>query len=469
MVMKNKNGITLIALIITIIVMLILVGVTINTAFNGGIFDKAKNAVKLTEIEADREVLFSLVMASIKNDASINFNELKEKAEGEGFTVNGNELPCIFISSNGNPFMVDEFGNINQIQKGIILSDSAISIEPENTHQLTAILTGGLEGTINYTSSDENVATVSSSGLITAVAIKDGEESSTAIITASCNGKTATCTVTVEEEKSIITDPELFTYNGGTITGLSEDGKTEVANLVGKDIVLIIPEEYNGTTITAIGNNAFVNFSTNTSEFSGIKSIALNTTNVETIGSYAFALSNIKSMNAPELITTNEGSFFSCTSMLSANMPKVITIGDGSFIGCSSLVTVNCPLATTLVREAFSGCSSLTSISLPNVTSIGKWGFNECTSLTNIEMPKVQEFADNVFKKCTFTAIEIPETATYVGSNLFHTNTNATTLQIYVPGITSEEKDTATASWSSNWYADASESNIHWGETMPNS
>ena len=36
--LKKQNGITLIALIITVIVMLILVGVTVNVALNGGLF-----------------------------------------------------------------------------------------------------------------------------------------------------------------------------------------------------------------------------------------------------------------------------------------------------------------------------------------------------------------------------------------------------------------------------------------------
>ena len=41
----NNNGITLIALIITIIVMLILVSVTIRIAINGNLFNYAKEAV----------------------------------------------------------------------------------------------------------------------------------------------------------------------------------------------------------------------------------------------------------------------------------------------------------------------------------------------------------------------------------------------------------------------------------------
>ncbi|MGN1301062.1 MAG: hypothetical protein ACI4U9_00805, partial [Clostridia bacterium] len=50
-----NRGITLIALIITIIVMLILVAVTINMAVNGGLFEKAGQAVGETENAVNKE------------------------------------------------------------------------------------------------------------------------------------------------------------------------------------------------------------------------------------------------------------------------------------------------------------------------------------------------------------------------------------------------------------------------------
>ena len=58
--MKNNKGITLIALVITIIVMLILVGVTISMAVNGGLFNKAGEAVGKTEneIEAEKDIAY---------------------------------------------------------------------------------------------------------------------------------------------------------------------------------------------------------------------------------------------------------------------------------------------------------------------------------------------------------------------------------------------------------------------------
>ena len=52
---RNKEGITLIALIITIIVMLILVAVTINMAVNGGLFGYASNAAKDTKQAMENE------------------------------------------------------------------------------------------------------------------------------------------------------------------------------------------------------------------------------------------------------------------------------------------------------------------------------------------------------------------------------------------------------------------------------
>ena len=78
--MKTKNGITLIALIITIIVMLILVGVTVTVAINGGLFQKTKEAAKGTTIEKTKEQIIADIAVKMadKSGANITENELKE-------------------------------------------------------------------------------------------------------------------------------------------------------------------------------------------------------------------------------------------------------------------------------------------------------------------------------------------------------------------------------------------------------
>jgi len=53
--MKGQKGITLVALVITIIVMLILVGVSVTVALNGGLFTTAETAVTNTEEELIKE------------------------------------------------------------------------------------------------------------------------------------------------------------------------------------------------------------------------------------------------------------------------------------------------------------------------------------------------------------------------------------------------------------------------------
>lgn len=53
--MKGQKGITLVALVITIIVMLILVGVSITVAVNGGLFDTARAAATNTNVAAQQE------------------------------------------------------------------------------------------------------------------------------------------------------------------------------------------------------------------------------------------------------------------------------------------------------------------------------------------------------------------------------------------------------------------------------
>ena len=105
---KDEKAITLIALIITIIVMLILVGVTLNVAIQGGLFANARKAVTDTQYHSDREMLLSSVIGAMNNNAEVDFNKLDEnlpdgfkKADDGGYT-----------SEAGNTFYVDKNGNI---------------------------------------------------------------------------------------------------------------------------------------------------------------------------------------------------------------------------------------------------------------------------------------------------------------------------------------------------------------------
>jgi phi13 family phage major tail protein len=75
---------------------------------------------------------------------------------------------------------------------GIAVVPSTLSLVAGETAQLEAILyPAGTSGTVTWSSSSDDYATVTSAGLVEAVA------AGTATITATCNGKTDTCTVSV--------------------------------------------------------------------------------------------------------------------------------------------------------------------------------------------------------------------------------------------------------------------------------
>lgn len=65
--MKGQNGITLVALVITIIVMLILVGVSITVALNGGLFTNAQTATGATANARNSELNLDSGKVTVNN------------------------------------------------------------------------------------------------------------------------------------------------------------------------------------------------------------------------------------------------------------------------------------------------------------------------------------------------------------------------------------------------------------------
>ena len=83
--MKEKRGITLIALIVTIIILLILAGITITAISQGGLFGRAKEAAfktKMAEYKEKTNMYVSWkVTETLNPDTSgINAGEMLKKA-----------------------------------------------------------------------------------------------------------------------------------------------------------------------------------------------------------------------------------------------------------------------------------------------------------------------------------------------------------------------------------------------------
>ena len=88
--LKERNGITLIALVITIIVLLILAGVTIATLTgDNGILGKANEAKTTNDEEKAKEQIKIAVMGSYGKDGELNYDDLTKNLGQIGIT----ELP----------------------------------------------------------------------------------------------------------------------------------------------------------------------------------------------------------------------------------------------------------------------------------------------------------------------------------------------------------------------------------------
>ena len=114
-IFKSTKGITLIALVVTIIILLILAGVSIAMLTgNNGILSQAGRAKKETNDAADREMLQLAVMSSFGTDGKIDINKLKTEVEEIGGEISGTTFP-VTISKGNISLEVQEDGKYTEI------------------------------------------------------------------------------------------------------------------------------------------------------------------------------------------------------------------------------------------------------------------------------------------------------------------------------------------------------------------
>ena len=123
-VLRNKRGVTLLALVITIIVLLILAGITISAITEeNGIIRNAGQAKEETEVANEKEVIEKAVVQAMGNnkygilEESELQNELdKETGEGKTDATDiGEEFEVTFVDSN-RYYTVDKDGNVGEAQ-----------------------------------------------------------------------------------------------------------------------------------------------------------------------------------------------------------------------------------------------------------------------------------------------------------------------------------------------------------------
>ncbi len=185
---KTNQGITLIALIVTIIIMLILAGVTIAVVIDGGLFSQAKEAADKMKMAAAREQVEMMLgeYAIVKQTEGITLSEFLQRKTDE------NELDLFDENGDADVYLVEKDGHefeINKEEEKIVAGEKSGGLRPniaydeyqingealvDGTEYAEVIITIKVTNKPNLTSVDEIVFT-GENGIVNAESTVTGE------------------------------------------------------------------------------------------------------------------------------------------------------------------------------------------------------------------------------------------------------------------------------------------------------
>ena len=343
---KNyNNGITLIALVVTITIILILSGTSISMITGeNGILVKAVQAKTKNELAEYIEQLELFVISKKTENIEFDIKSLFAGRESISYNTQSEEE-----KNNGNikticPQMKEEYVEKLEIRNG------KLSLNTQDKNEIKIAQSLGIE---------VNPYEIT----------KDGE-----LIASSGN------LLLIDENGTLRLPERVKTIGEGTFANTESDGR------VLKKI--IIP-----STVEEIKANAFNGNKT-------IEEIIIQTKDgkgVTKIGNYAFAnCSNLQSIDIPDTVTEiGTDTFLMCTSLKDVQLSKNITkISYEMFYGCSSLIEFNIPQnVTSLEAGSFSCCYSLKKITLSTeLREIKNSVFASCSKLEQIDIAQNARF-----------------------------------------------------------------------------
>ena len=111
---KSIKGITLVALVITIVILLILAGISIQAITNTGLFENAKRAAEESKYANAEEKVKMAVMASYDENASLNKDLLKKSLNKiDGINPKVTEITWdLKVNVDGYEFTITEVGTV---------------------------------------------------------------------------------------------------------------------------------------------------------------------------------------------------------------------------------------------------------------------------------------------------------------------------------------------------------------------
>ena len=333
--LKNKNGVTLIALAVTIIVMLILAGVTISTLTgNSGITTNASKAKTKS------------YLADIKEEYELYLSEKRMDDEYDLDTLYANDKTIRYEG--------------NEVGTGIAEICSSIKKGDEKKFEI-------IKGKIYYVSQDKNVIPI---------AVELGFSINPYEITDSGVLKSSSMNLYLVDNDGHL---DLSEYEGKIKTiEAGAFSKVEIESGINPLQSIVLPKG-----ITTIGDDTF---SYNTS----LTSIKIPNT-VTSIGKRAFqGCTNLTSIEIPDTVTyIGDYCFSGCNRLQKIKLSKKIqTINQRLLQGCSSLTEIEIPEGVKSIGyAAFISCNKLTTITLPaSLTSFNGTAIAGLSRLTEVKV-----------------------------------------------------------------------------------
>lgn len=290
---------------------------------------------------------------------------------------------------------------------GISLDQTSVELKIGNTASVSikanVMPSDATDKSLTWKSSDEAVAKVSQTGLITAT----GEGLAT--ITATANdgsAKSATCEVTVL------------------------DANTDALGKLNDKIIWKVDND--GQTLTLKGNGEMPNYNNTgmqpwNSFNSKITTVVIDS-NITTIGNHNFSyMANLTTINIPENVTSiGDSALRECKKITSISIPaKTKTISTYAFSSCIGLTSLTLSEGLeTIEKDAFSK-TNITSVTIPaTVTSLGESAFYQCENLTSITLHNSGPIGKSAFYEAgknsgSVEAITIPKGVTIIGTAAF--------------------------------------------------
>lgn len=222
--LRNMKGITLIALVITIVILLLLAGVTIAMLTGeNGILTKAQNAKGNWNAKQAKEQI-ELVVTDAKihnNGMSINKQILKDGLIGlgvENLPENAEDITFdLSVTLNNYLFKIYENGKVEQVT-GIQIP-SSIKLIPGETIEINVDKSEDVSGTVTWNVENENITTIDTDtgDIITVTAKGVGETLITATIQTNGTTYTAECNVKVVAAITSLNLSDAEVQSGNTV------------------------------------------------------------------------------------------------------------------------------------------------------------------------------------------------------------------------------------------------------------